>query len=398
MLNIDPSWRFIASPDFIPYDSMDPNHKILLTGADLFFPTPCLPNHVIEATKKALDEGRTHYSLRANYAEPELEQALVSKLESFNGLDIDPSCELLVVPSSAMGLYLAIRICVTPNHGDEVLNIEPGFSENINDVVQIGAVNVPIPLCADSGFHLNLQDIASRITAHTRCIILTNPNNPTGTVYDRNELLELAELLERNNLIAIVDQDFERQVYDKNYVTFASLPGMRERTISIFGTSKDMGLTGYRVAYMVVPKEIFPILKPAIFNMHGPTNTFAQIGAAAAFNDPQYADAWVELMRARRLRGQRILDAIPGVRCPLPEGGFYFWADVALLGTSEEVRDWLIADAQVGVGMGTWFGETGAGYLRIMYGAVPSESMYDEALARIDESLRKLASLKGITR
>lgn len=396
MLNIDPSWRAISSPDFTPYDRLDPERSILLNGADLFSPKPCLPAHVIEATKRALDEGRTHYSLANGYAEPELRAALVRKLHDFNGLDVDPERELLVVPSSAMGLYLGIRVCIRPNQGDEVLNIEPGFSENVNDVVQVGAVNVPVPVREETGFHLDLDVLESKITERTRCIVLTNPNNPTGTVYTRDELEGLADILTRHNLIAVVDQDFERQVYDTDYVTFATLPGMRERTISVFGTSKDMGLTGFRVGYMVVPEELFGILKIAIFNMHGPTNTFAQIGAAAAFDDPRYADEWVELMRARRAWGQAVLDAIPGVRCPFPEGGFYFWANVSQLGTSEEVRDWLIDDAQIGIGLGTWFSPLGEGFVRIMYGAVPEEDTYHEAIRRIDASLRRLGKRKGL--
>lgn len=396
MLNIDPSWRAISSPDFTPYDRLDPERSILLNGADLFSPKPCLPAHVIEATKRALDEGRTHYSLANGYAEPELRAALVRKLHDFNGLDVDPERELLVVPSSAMGLYLGIRVCIRPNQGDEVLNIEPGFSENVNDVAQVGAVNVPVPVREETGFHLDLDVLESKITERTRCIVLTNPNNPTGTVYTRDELEGLADILTRHNLIAVVDQDFERQVYDTDYVTFATLPGMRERTISVFGTSKDMGLTGFRVGYMVVPEELFGILKIAIFNMHGPTNTFAQIGAAAAFDDSRYADEWVELMRARRAWGQAVLDAIPGVRCPLPEGGFYFWANVSQLGTSEEVRDWLIDDAQIGIGLGTWFSPLGEGFVRIMYGAVPEEDTYHEAIRRIDASLRRLGKRKGL--
>ena len=396
MLKIDPSWRAISSPDFTPYDRLDPERSILLNGADLFSPKPCLPAHVIEATKRALDEGRTHYSLANGYAEPELRAALVRKLHDFNGLDVDPERELLVVPSSAMGLYLGIRVCIRPNQGDEVLNIEPGFSENVNDVAQVGAVNVPVPVREETGFHLDLDVLESKITERTRCIVLTNPNNPTGTVYTRDELEGLADILTRHNLIAVVDQDFERQVYDTDYVTFATLPGMRERTISVFGTSKDMGLTGFRVGYMVVPEELFGILKIAIFNMHGPTNTFAQIGAAAAFDDPRYADEWVELMRARRAWGQAVLDAIPGVRCPLPEGGFYFWANVSQLGTSEEVRDWLIDDAQIGIGLGTWFSPLGEGFVRIMYGAVPEEDTYHEAIQRIDASLRRLGKRKGL--
>jgi aspartate/methionine/tyrosine aminotransferase len=396
MLNVDNSWRTISSPDFTVYEALDPERKILLNGADLFFPDPCLPDHVIEATKRALDEGRTHYSLANGYAEPELREALVGKLKSFNDMDVDPETELLVIPSSALGLYLAIRVCITPNTGDEVLNISPGFAENINDVVQMGAKNVLVPVKEENAFHIDPQDIESRITEHTRCLVLTNPNNPTAVVYTREELTAVAQILERHNLIAVVDQDFERQVYDGSYTTFANLPGMRERTITVFGTSKDLGLTGFRVGYMVVPRELFGMLKIAIFNMHGPTNTFAQIGAAAAYDNPAYADAWVELMRERRACGQAVLDKIPGVRCPLPEGGFYFWVNIRALGTSEDVRDWLIHDAQIGVGLGTWFGADGEGFLRIMYGAVPDEVTYKEGIRRIDVSLRKLAQKQGI--
>lgn len=396
MLNVDNSWRNIASPDFTPYDALDPEKKILLNGADLFSPDPCLPSHVIEATKRALDEGRTHYSLANGYAEPELREALLRKLKEFNGLDVDPQRELLVIPSSALGLYLAIRVCITPNTGDEVLNISPGFAENINDVVQMGATNVLVPVRQEHGFHIDPADIESRITEHTRCLVLTNPNNPTAVVYTRDELLEVAKILERHNLIAVVDQDFERQVYSGSYTTFANLPGMRERTITVFGTSKDLGLTGFRVGYMVVPRELFGMLKIAIFNMHGPTNTFAQLGVAAAYNDPAYADAWVDLMRERRAYGQSVLDAIPGVKCPLPEGGFYFWVDISALGTSGQVRDWLIHDAQIGVGLGTWFGADGEGFLRVMYGAVPDEDTYKEGIRRMDVSLRKLATIQHV--
>lgn len=390
-MRIDESWYGLNFPDFTAYDRLDPATKITLLGADPFFPDACLPDHVIEATKKALDDGKTHYSLDNGYAEPVLKEALVRKLAEYNDLHVDPETELIVVPSSAFGLYLATRLCVRPNMGDEVLNIDPGFAENFNDVYQMGAVSVSVPVYAEDGFQLRIDELEKAVTERTRCLILTNPNNPTGTVYTRERLLELAEFLVRHDLMIVVDQDFERQIYDGiEYTTFATLPGMKERTITVFGTSKDLGLTGFRVAYMVANKEIVDILKPATFNMHGPTNTFAQYGVAAAYNDPAYLDEWFTIFNRRRSYGQKVLDAIDGVTCPLPDGGFYFWVDISSLGTSIEVRDWLIDDAQIGISPGTWFGGGGEGFIRVMYGAVPSDATYEEGINRIRDSLIRL--------
>ena len=392
-MRIDDSWRRLNAPDFSPYSRLDPETSITLLGADPFAPAAVLPPHVIGAVKDALDQGRTHYSVANGFMEPVLRDALVRKLALFNGMDVDPESELIVVPSAAFALYLAIRLCVRPNQGDEVLNIDPGFAENFNDVQQIGAVSVSVPVHAEDGFQLRAAEVEALITPRTRCLLLTNPNNPTGAVYSRQNLEELAEVAARHDLTVIVDQAFERQVYDGiEYVNFATLPGMAERTITIFGTSKDLGLSGFRVAYMVAPREIVDILKLATFNMHGATNTFAQYGVAAAYDDPGYLDAWLEIFRTRRAYGQRVLDAIPGVTCPLPDGGFYFWADVAELGGGEAVRDHLIDDAQIGVLPGTMFGTRGADYLRIMYGTVADEARYVEGIDRIAASLERLGA------
>ena len=257
----------------------------------------------------------------------------------------------------------------------------------------IGAVSVSVPVYAEDGFQLRASEVEALITPRTRCLLLTNPNNPTGAVYSRSNLEELAVVAARHDLMVIVDQAFERQVYDGiEYVDFATLPGMADRTITIFGTSKDLGLSGFRVAYMVAPREVVDILKIATFNMHGATNTFAQYGVAAAYDDPSYLDEWLEIFRARRAYGQRVLDGIPGVTCPLPDGGFYFWADVAALGGGEAVRDHLIDDAQIGVLPGTMFGTRGADYLRIMYGTVADEARYVEGIDRIAASLERLGA------
>lgn len=390
-MRIDESWLKLKSPDFSPYSKMDPEKKILLLGADIFFPDPCLPSHVLEATKKALDDGQTHYALDNSYAAPLLKDVLIKKLKEFNHLDVDAEKELIVVPSSAFGLYAGIRICIRPNQGDEVLNINPGFSENFNDVYQMGAVNIDVPTFKEDGFQVRVEELEKRVTPKTRCFVLTHPNNPTATVYTRATLEKIARFLEKHDLMIIVDQDFERQVYDnKEYITFATIPGMRERTITVFGTSKDLGLTGFRVGYMVAPAQVIDILKIATFNYVGPTNTFAQYGVAAAYTDPSYVDEWIEIFKKRRAFGYSVLNQVPGVECFLPDGGFFFWVDIHRLGTSLEIRDFLIQDSNVGVSPGNWFGSFGEGYIRIMYGAVKDTVKYEEAIIRIAQSLRKL--------
>jgi aspartate/methionine/tyrosine aminotransferase len=392
-MKIDESWTRLNAPDFSPYDRLDASRAITLLGADPFAPAAVLPPHVIDAVKGALDNGKTHYSVSNGFMEPVLRDALVRKLASFNGMTVDPDHELIVVPSAAFALYMSIRLCVRPNRGDEVLNIDPGFAENFNDVQQIGATSVSVPVDPEDGFQIRAAEVEKLITPQTRCLLLTNPNNPTGAVYSRANLEELAKVATEHDLMVIVDQAFERQVYDGiEFVDFATLPGMAERTITIFGTSKDLGLSGFRVAYIVAQRDIVDILKLATFNMHGATNTFAQYGVAAAYDDPSYADAWLDVFARRREYGHRVLDAIDGVRCPLPDGGFYFWVDVASLGGGDAVRDHLIDDAQIGVLPGSMFGTRGGDYLRVMYGTVADEGRYVEGIDRMAASLQRLAA------
>lgn len=397
-MRIDDSWRTLEAPDFALYAGIDESRKIMMMGADPFAPDKCIPQHIIDATKQALDDGKTHYSLANSYAEPRLKAALVKKLREYNGFEIDPETELMVCPSSAFALYLAIRVCVRPNMGDEVLTIGPGFAENYNDVHQIGAVCVEVPTYPEDGFQLRMDEIRSRITERTRCIVITNPNNPTGTVYTRSSLEELAKIAEEFDLGVIVDQDFERQVYDDAvYTNFATLPGMRERTLTVFGTSKDLGLTGFRVGYMTAPADVMPILKIATFNYVGPTNTFAQYGVAAAYENPAYTDEWFAIYDHRRRYVYDAIVGLAGVKAQLPQGGFYHWVDISALGTSVEVVRHLVSTQALGVSPGSWFGGAGEGYIRVMYGANGNDAVFEEGIARLVAGLGELATAKGIS-
>ena len=133
-------------------------------------------------------------------AVPPLKEVLIEKLKKFNQLDVDPEKELIVVPGSAYGLYAGIRICIRPNHDDEVLNINPGFSENFNDVHQMGAVNIDVPTFKEDGFQIRIEELEKRVTPKTRCLMITHPNNPTATVYSRATLEKVADFLEKHDL------------------------------------------------------------------------------------------------------------------------------------------------------------------------------------------------------
>jgi aspartate/methionine/tyrosine aminotransferase len=389
-MRIDESWEKLYFPDFSPYESLDPSRAIDLVSADPFAPQNCIPKFVTDAIKKAIDDGEVHYATGNGH--PLLKKTLQKKIKQFNRLDINPETDLLLTPGSAFGLYLSIRICVRPNMGDDVINFDPSFAENFNDVYMMGARSVICPLYKEDGFQIRLEELDRAITPRTRCLVLTNPNNPTGTVHKKENLEGVARLVTKHDLIAVVDQSFERNIYDGHeYTTFATLPGMRERTITVFGTSKDLGLTGFRLGYVVAPPQLIRIMKIATSNMVGCVPTAAQFGVIAAYEDPSYVDEWNKVFDRRRRLGCKVFNSIPNVSCLLPEGGYFLWPDVTRLGTSTEIVTHLVKDAQVAVGSGHWFGKRGDGFLRIMYGRLKDDSVYEEALERIKQSLSKLS-------
>lgn len=388
-MRIDNSWEKLYFPDFSPYTNLDPVRGIDLVSADPFAPDNCIPKFVTDAVKQAIDNGEVHYA--SGNGHELLRNTLQKKLKQFNQMDIDPNTELLITPGSAFGLYLAARICIRPNMGDEIINFDPSFAENLNDVYMMGAKNVICPLYKEDGFQIRLEELEKAITPRTRCIILTHPNNPTGTVYKKEVLEGVAKLIKKHDLIAVVDQCFERNIYDGHeYITFANLPDMRERTITVFGTSKDLGLAGFRIGYVTAPSKLINIMKIATANMVGTVPTFSQFGVIAAYENPSYVEEWNKIFDRRRRLGYEVFNSIPKVSCGLPEGGYFLWPDVSRLGTSMEIVSHLVNDAQVAVGSGHWFGERGDGHLRVMYCRLKDDAKYEEALDRIYKSLSKL--------
>ena len=362
-----------------------------MVGADPFSPDPCVPEHVIDAMKTALDEGKTHYMSSL----PQLSEKIAVKLNDFNGLTVDPEKEIMVTPGSAFALFAAIQLFVDPMKEDEVLNPDPSFAENFNDVHLAGAKNIYVPLKEEQNYQIDIKEFEKRLTGRTKLVVLTNPNNPTTTVFNRKSLEVLADFVIQNDLIVVADQNFERLVYDdREYVTIATLPGMKERTLTVFSFSKDSALPGMRIGYLVASEYLIDILKRCRFNYVGAANTIGLHGALAALENPSFINEWKDIYDERRKIGFRILNDVSGVSCLLPESSFFLWVNISELGTSDEVVEYLIKHANVGVAPGYWFGPRGEGYLRIITGVLKDTKQYTQAIERIAKALTKLSSEK----
>lgn len=360
-----------------------------------FYPDNSVPEHVLKATLKGLNEHGSSYMLPEG--DFKLREAISSRLKRYNHIDIDPLKEILVTPGSNAGLYYAVKPFITPGNNDEVLIPDPSYAGNFVIVRLNGGIPVSVPLHACDGFQLDTEEFAKRVTEKTKVIILSYPNNPTTTVYSRESILALCRLCVEKDLIMVVDHSFEDVIFDnRELLTIASVEGMWERTVTIFSLSKGFGLSGYRIGYMVACQELMSIYHSFAVNILGPVNTAASYGAIAALNDYSFVESYKKIFEKRREIAFRIIGEIPGVSCLFPESGYMLWVNISRLGTSDEIVKYLIEDANVIVNPGTEYGSNGEGYIRIIYGVFKDDYKIYAVLERVKESLKKLSLQKGI--
>jgi len=345
------------------------------------------PSHVLEATKRALDEGRTHYT--PNMGIPELREALSKKAKQDYGLSYDPESEILITVGGSEAIFLALLALVNP--GDEVLIPDPGFVCYESDVLLAGGVPVSMPVLEEKDFRLDAHDVMSLITDKSRVMIINSPSNPTGAVLSYEDIVRLAKLAVERDLVVISDEVYEKVTYDdaKHYC-LATFPGMRERTLVVNSFSKTYAMTGFRVGFVFGPKELISsmmlIHQFAVACVDGP----AQYGAVAALAGPQdFVDNMVrEFDRRRRLLHSRI-NEIEGFRALLPRGAFYMFANVKGFGVpSQEFAEHLFSKGKVVTVPGSAFGKYCEGYLRFSY-ATAYEKV-EEALNRIEKVVKVL--------
>lgn len=352
-----------------------------LGGGDPDFDTPA---HIADAGVKAIRSGQTHYV--ASQGIPALRQAVAEKLLRENGLSYDPAKEIIATASGKLALYIALESLLDPD--DEVLYLEPAWVSYRPLITLVGGRPVAVPLSPSENFAVRAEQLEKKVTPRTKAILINSPNNPTGRVLTEQELQAIRDVAVKHDLWVVGDEIYEHLVYDEHrHVSIATLPDMRERTVVVNGMSKAYAMTGWRLGYLAAPAALTEQILKVQQHVVTCATSFGQVAAAAALQGSQDC---VETMRQeydrRRRRISEALNAIPRVRCPLPEGAFYLFPEIDYKGyDSWQLAEYLISEAHVAVTPGQAFGESARKNIRLTY-ATSMENL-TEAVERIKRAL-----------
>jgi len=345
-----------------------------LIHLELGMPAEDTPQHIKDATIAALQGGAVHYSDLQGL--PELRHALAEKLRRQNKLDVTAD-NVLITNGLTQGSFAAFMAFL--DDGDEALLLAPYYPQHIGKAELAGAKVTIAPLDAANGFSINRTLIEPHITPATRVIALINPCNPTGRVYSRAELQIIADLAHEYDLLVISDEVYEEITYDATHISIAALPGMKERTISMFAFTKAYAMDGWRLGYVVADSALMGPLMKITTNEVTHVNTFIQHGGLAAVTgDPSVLAGMVARDRERRDLVVTRLNQMPGVTCTAVEGTIYAFPDITATGlTAQTCADRLLEETGVVVEAGSFYGQAGEGHLRVCFGCAEIDVLTD---------------------
>jgi aspartate/methionine/tyrosine aminotransferase len=343
------------------------------------------PVYVSKAASDALLSGDTHQTMARGTIE--FRKACAAKLLRENRLEADWETEIVATMGIKQSLTLA-SLCII-EAGDEVLVEDPCFVSYQPLIHISGGHACGIPLKQENNFRWTKGQLREAISDRTRAILVNSPQNPTGTVHTRTDLEIIAEVAQDHDLIVITDEVYERVTWDgRKHVCMATLPGMRERTITCMGLTKTFSMGGWRIGFIFAPANIIDGLEKLQEHLLTCANSFVQAGAATALAEMPHSEV-IELWReweARCAMMTQGLNEIPGLKCAKPEGGFYAWVNITGTGyTSQEFTDKLLDEEQLAVVPGPAFGPSGEGYVRI--NCVRNRDELQEGLRRIRRAL-----------
>jgi len=344
------------------------------------------PNNIKEAAIKAMKAGYTHYVPAAGI--PELRTATAEYLSKSRGINVDPD-EVVVTPGAKPIIFFSILACVEP--GDEVMYPNPGFPIYESMVNFLGAKPVPMPLKEENDFAIDNDDTVDKITKKTKMIILNSPGNPAGGVLTKDNLEVIADRIKgRDDVLVLTDEVYSQIIYEGKHLSIASLAGMKDKTILLDGFSKTYAMTGWRLGYAAMRKDLAQKVTQLMINSNSCTCAFNQMAGVEALRGPQdEPKKFVEEFRRRREVIVDGLNKIKGITCKKPRGAFYVFPNVKSFRTeSKKLADHILQDAGVAVLSGTAFGSYGEGYLRLSF--ANSVENIKKAMERISESLKKL--------
>ncbi len=345
-----------------------------LIHLELGMPAEDTPQHIKDATIAALQAGAVHYSDLQGMVE--LRVALADKLRRQNNLDVTAD-DVLITNGLTQGSFAAFMAYL--EEGDEALLLAPFYPQHIGKAELAGAKVTIAPLDAANGYSINRALIEPHISPATRVIALINPCNPTGRVYSRDELQIVADLAQKHDLLVISDEVYEEITFDAQHISIASLPGMEDRTISLFAFTKAYAMDGWRLGYVVADSTLMGPLMKITTNEVTHVNTFIQHGALAAVTgDASVLAGMVARDRDRRDLVVGRLNQMPGVSCAPVEGTIYAFPNIAATGLSaQECADRLLNETGVVVEAGSFYGEAGEGHLRVCFGCAEIDVLTD---------------------
>ncbi len=342
------------------------------------------PANVVEAGVNALREGFTHYGPSAGL--PDLREAIANDVAKSRGMKVDAD-EVVVVPGGKPIIFFTMLALV--EEGDEVIYPNPGFPIYESMINFLGAKPVPIHLREERDFRLDVNELKDRITDRTKLIIINSPQNPTGGVIPKEDVQDIAAAIGDRDIMILSDEIYSRLLFEGEPYSIAAVDGFKDRTIILDGFSKTYSMTGWRLGYGVMRKDLATHIARLATNSTSCTATFTQIaGLEAVRGDQSEPEKMRHEFKKRRDVFVKGLNEIKGFSCRLPKGAFYTFPNIKETGwPSKKLADALLDEVGVAGLSGTAFGSAGEGYLR--FSTANSIEHLKEALNRIDQWTKK---------
>ncbi|HID92707.1 MAG TPA: pyridoxal phosphate-dependent aminotransferase [bacterium (Candidatus Stahlbacteria)] len=344
------------------------------------------PINIKEAGIKAIKDGYTKYT--DGQGLPKLREVIAEHVSKTRGIKVEPD-EVVITQGASPIIFFVILALI--EEGDEVLYPNPGFFTYEPVTILADGIPVPIHLIEEKCFTMDVDEIRRKISNRTKLVIINSPHNPTGGMLSPEDLKEIANIVRKRNCLVLSDEVYSEMVYDGEFHSIASCPDMKDKTIIVDSFSKTYAMTGWRLGYGVMRKDLADKVAALQINSNSCVTGFIQIAGIEAIRGSQ------EEVRARckifKKRRDLIIDGlnkIKGIKCVKPKGAFYAFANHKELDiNSRELAEHLLNEAGVACLPGTVFGEFGEGYVRFTY--ANSEENIERALKRIEQAIAKLA-------
>jgi aspartate/methionine/tyrosine aminotransferase len=345
------------------------------------------PRNVIDAACRALNEGKTGYTPTAGI--PPLREAIAKHCRDYKNVEVEME-EVVVVPGGKPVMFYTLLMLA--QSGDEVIYPNPGFPIYESVIKFSGAKPVPMPLLEEKNFRVDLERLRRDINSKTKLIIVNNPSNPTGGVLSREDITAIADMVRGKGIYVMSDEIYDRIIFGEKPVSIAAMPGMKDWTIILDGFSKTFAMTGWRLGFGVMNKELAAHMTMLMANSNSCSASMTQWAAIEALQGPQ--ESVREMVAAFKERRDYLigaLNAIDGVHCVLPEGAFYAFPNISSFGlTSARFADRLLEEGGVAAAGGTAFGEFGEGFIRLSYAnSLENLKIAVDRIAKFTQTLAK---------